>query len=285
MKGNDNLMRTWSASIALAVAMTSSPALASPDAQPRYAPVSVQTNFEGEEPERTRRIEPALEKRASEVLQLRHGITVEDEASAAVVMSVRALEESPKAADGNAVTDYGVQIEVIVDGEAVGDEIVPCPEKGEAELVDCAVDGLASILHHIPTLPAEDSERDPGSDDRPPDNETRGDDVPDEDRVSPIGVLGGVGIVLAAGGLGSTIAGSLDLARGKVTDDPSSSGEERSRDYRRRGAVLLGVGLSAIVVGTVLVVTDTRKRAKRRKTSAAITVSQEFSGITVTGRF
>lgn len=285
MKGNDNLMRTWSVSVALAVATTSSPALASPDARPRYAPVSVETNFEGEDPERTGRIEPALDKRASEVLQLRHGVTVENEASTAVVMSVRVLEESPKAADGRAVTDYGVQIEVIVDGETVGDEIVPCPEKGEAELVDCAVDGLASILHHIPVLPAEDSEGDLGPKDGTTDNGTTVNKTGDEDRIAPIGVLGGVGIVLAAGGLGSTVAGSVDLARGKVTEDPSTSGEERSRDYRRRGAVLLGVGLSAIVVGTVLVVTDTRKRAKRRKTSASITVSQEFSGITVTGRF
>lgn len=268
---------------ALATLVGAKPALAAGGEEPRYAPVAVQTNFEGQDPERTKRLQASLEKRAVEVLQHQYDIEVRDpaEAKAEIVIYVRDLEEGPT--KKLAVLDYGVRVEVQIDGENVGDQIVPCMEKGEAELVDCAIGGIPAVLEHLPTeeVPTE-APKDPpvqeGNPDGPEDQPT--------DRVAPIGGLGVVGIVVGAGGIATLIAGGVYLGRGEVTDDVG--GFDDAQDFRPRGRVLVGVGAGLLGVGMIALGVDVGLRAKKRKKTAArlrLNTGPGIAGIGLSGRF
>jgi hypothetical protein len=95
-----------------------------------------------------------------------------------------------------------------------------------------------------------------------------GDGGGEVEEVGVIGALGGVGIGVAAVGLGVTIAGAVELSRGRVYEgDPATSEARYLRwsDSRPRGQVLLGVGLGTLALGGALLVTDLVIRAKKRK--------------------
>jgi hypothetical protein len=173
-----------------------------------------------------------------------------------------------------------VRIEVRVDGERAGDKVVPCAEKGEAELVDCAIDGIPSILAHVPTreVPPEPT---PPTKDAPPPPSTAPEHVP---RIRGLGIAG---IVVAAGGLATTIAGAVYMARGEVTD-PTLVGRNETTDFRVPGRVLLGVGVAALVVGTVMIAADAGVQAKKRKQARArieLDAGPGFAGARLRGRF
>jgi hypothetical protein len=84
----------------------------------------------------------------------------------------------------------------------------------------------------------------------------------------PIGVMGGVGIGVAALGVGGLVWGAVDLARGQVYG-PASEDETRLvwTDYGPRGAVILGVGVAGVVLGGALLATDLVIRARQRKSA------------------
>jgi hypothetical protein len=86
----------------------------------------------------------------------------------------------------------------------------------------------------------------------------------------PIGALGGVGIGVAALGLGGIAWGAVDLARGRAYDQSDANRLTRQpwTDYGPRGAVLLGVGIGGVVLGGALLVTDIMIRAKKRKSAS-----------------
>jgi hypothetical protein len=264
----------------LVLALGSTDAFA--DGKRRYVPVEVEANFDGQDPGRTKRLRPALERAAREALQLRHDVEVVDRSDVAIVFYVRSLEEGAKAKSDPAVIDYGVRIEVRVDGERAGDKVVPCAEKGEAELVDCAVDGIPAILTHVPTeeLPPEPSPPPPSESDTSP--------QPHAERVPPIRGWGIAGIVLAAGGVATTIAGAVYLARGEVTEHPNLIGRNEVTDYRVPGRALLGAGLSVLVVGTVMIAADVAVQAKKRKRTTArieLDAGPGFAGARLRARF
>ncbi len=269
---------------ALAMASWEYEAIALQD-EPRYAPVALETNFEDEDPARTKRVQPVLDKSATDALKRRHGIEVVTTASTTIAFFVRNLEEDPKAKRELAVMNYGVLIEIRTDGKKVGDKVVFCTQKGEAELVDCAIEGIPQILEYLPVQ------------DAPPDIEgtsTPGqgnDEITDTKPVRPaaIGPMGIAGIVLGSAGLGTTIAGAVDLGRGRVVEPSTRTGFDRGTDYRPRGRALLGAGLGMAVVGAVLVAVDVGLRAKKRKqrplVEANVSVRPGFAGVYVGGRF
>ena len=227
--------------------------------EPSHVPVSIETNFEDEDPDRTKRVQPVLEKSVVDALEHRHHVAVSDNATTKMVFVVRNLEEDPKAKRKLAVMDYGVLIEVRIDGEKKGDKVVFCTDKGEAELVDCAIEGIPEILQYVPVQESGDG---PEPNDPPP-PQPPDKTGPKPDRVAPIGPWGIVGIVVATGGLATTIAGAVDLARGEQVEP--GVGFQEVNDYRPRGRILLGTGIGLLVVGTVALAVDVGIRAKKRK--------------------
>ena len=81
-------------------------------AEPRYSPIEVATNFEDENPERTKRIQPQLEQGTVDALRLRHEIEVVDSADTELVVFVRSLAEESDSGPQLAVIDYAVLVEV-----------------------------------------------------------------------------------------------------------------------------------------------------------------------------
>jgi hypothetical protein len=82
----------------------------------------------------------------------------------------------------------------------------------------------------------------------------------------PIGPLGGVGIGVAGLGLAATIAGAVELSKGKRYDADTGAPDRTFVDHRPAGRALLGAGVAAVVVGAALVITDVTLRAKQRRT-------------------
>jgi hypothetical protein len=105
----------------------------------------------------------------------------------------------------------------------------------------------------------------------------------------PIGPIGGVGIGVAAAGLGITIAGAVQWSRGRVPDDDLTRRTSEGRDYTGQGQLLVGLGAGALVVGVVMLAVDLGVLAKRRNGAARAqllpTIGPERAGIVVQGRF
>lgn len=88
----------------------------------------------------------------------------------------------------------------------------------------------------------------------------------EDEKVEPLGPLGGVGIGVAVLGLGATIAGAVEISKGKVVDPDSLDRPDLEfTDHRPAGRALLGVGVAAVTVGVALLVTDVVIRSKKRR--------------------
>ena len=268
---------------AVAVLASGSPAVAAAD-QPEYVAVKLKTSFLDVDPERIKRVQPVMERRAAEVLEFRHGIEVGTDAEVTVTLHVLDLEDrvDPK----RIVVDYGVRIEVRTDAEKLGDEIVQCMQMGEAELVDCAVSGIETVLQFVPRVESVPTDsHDPPK--VPPPDPVANTNMTSE-RIAPVGPVGIVGIVVGVGAIVTGIAGAIDLGRGEVVGDDVGGGSHAT-DYRPRGRPLVGVGAGLLVAGAVLFGVDFGIRAKRRKQAASKAVSigigPGFTGLTVHGRF
>lgn len=103
---------------------------------------------------------------------------------------------------------------------------------------------------------------------------------------APVGPLGIAGVVVAATGVGVSIAGAIELSRGVVVGDGTDF--ERTRtDRRPLGAALLGAGGTAALVGVALLATDLVRRAPPRSARATVVplVSPRFTGVALLGQF
>jgi hypothetical protein len=90
------------------------------------------------------------------------------------------------------------------------------------------------------------------------------------EKVKPIGPLGGVGIGVAVLGVGATIAGAVELSKGKVYDPGTLDRPDLEfTDHRPPGQALLGVGIATATVGVALLVTDVVIRSKKRRAQTA----------------
>lgn len=240
-----------------------------------YRPVAVETRLKDLEPERAERLQPLLEKHATEALQLRDVETDQDSSTTVVfhVISV-AQELDPNAA----ISDYGTHIEVHIDGEKVGEEITLCTRKSEAELIDCALSGLPKVMELLPQEASQSQEDSPTG----PEHE-------EEKKVplAPLGRLGVAGIAIGAVGIGTAIAGGYFLARGEVDETANPAGTNRS-DYSRPGIGLLAAGGALVATGVVLTVVGvlrTKKQKRKQSTRVLIDTSPNFAGLHVSGRF
>lgn len=258
----------------LAVIAVSVPA----QAQPRYRPVAVEAKFKGVDQARVDRVEPELRQRARETLENR-GVGADETSNIVVVVQVLDIAEDEQA--DKAVSDYGTSIEVQIDGEKVGEKITPCMQKGEAQLVGCALSGLPELMHLFP----QDEVEEPSEVEADPPQETSKDDG--KVALAPLGPLGVAGVVVAAAGVGLGVAGGIDLARGEVEE---SEGLERGRreDYRPRGVGVAVAGGAAVAVGVVLIaigVTRTKKKQRERAARVQIDANPNFAGLRLSGRF
>ncbi len=247
-------------------------------AQPRYRPVAVETRFKGDDPARVKRVEPELRRRAIESLGYRD-VEVEETSNITIIFQVLNVAENEQA--DKAVSDYGTHIEVHVDGEKVGEKLTMCMQKGEAELVGCALSGLPGVME---LLPQEDVPADPAA---PIPSETVPEKNNDKVALAPLGALGVAGIVVAAVGVGLGVAGGVDLARGKSDEADGLIGVEQT-DYSPRGIGFASAGGVALVAGAVLIavgVTRTKKKQREQSARVQIDASPGFSGLRITGRF
>lgn len=243
-------------------------------------PVSIETNFRGVEADRMRRVEPALEKRARDSLQL-SGITVGENAEAVMVFHVRSLAEEPSSAA--AVADYGTHIEVLVDGERIGEPVVTfCDQKGEAELVECTLEGLDEAIALLPREAVE-APREPRGTELPPQTDEQGSAKPG----TPFIIGGAVAIAVGAGGL---IAGGVLHAREQQEqgfEPGAGEGVFKEQHSRALTVPMLVGGSLALLGGVALVVVGAQKNKNHKKRTTALTPSfgPRFTGLSLQGRF
>ncbi|NJK31746.1 MAG: hypothetical protein HC927_04615 [Deltaproteobacteria bacterium] len=151
--------------------------------------------------------------------------------------------------------EYAIHYDIQHDDELITDvPWIACVTCVDAALIRKIQEGLPAALERIreieeePALPPETAD-------------------PKTPAIAPIGGLGIAGVVVAGLGLGTMIAGGVELGRGVVIE----GGAEQTRtriDHRTPGAALLGVGSAALVAGAILLGVDLGLRAKRRKQAA-----------------
>jgi hypothetical protein len=171
---------------------------------------------------------------------------------------------------GNAEDVYLFKYELhfeLINGKTATQLIEPvaCPECFDPALYETLNQQVPALIEAIEAEAVSDTE---GNDVTPPSGDGDGDvsDPPIAPKPKPIGPLGGVGIGVAALGLGATIGGAVELSRGKVYDEPSKQPAERTFvDHTLPGGVLIGVGAAGLTVGTAMLIADVVIRAKRRK--------------------
>lgn len=254
--------------------MTATPS-ASVWAKPRYEAVTLETDFEGQNEARTQRVQPALEARIRESLEARHDIELDPDARTELVVSIRNVDEAENAAES--VGDYGAGLVVRVDGEVVGEKIVHCMQVGEAQLVECAVEGLDEV---VPWIPVEEASEAAVVEETPPPPQT---ELPE-----PIGPLGIAGAVLVGVGVAGVAAGAVLLTRPETEayDTTTYSGLER-RSFRVPGIAAVGVGAALLIGGSIMLGKDLADRKKQRKRAASVApmVTPQGAWISITGRF
>lgn len=180
--------------------------------------------------------------------------------------------------------EYAIYVDVYDDGEKVspGIDWFMCKFCPQGMVADTIAEKLPAALDLLDQ--AEVSERvEVGNE--PPQAEPRdGDELADE-RTRPIGWLGVTGALVGAGGLATTIAGAVRIGQGEVAESSQSS-QQRVTDYRPQGLVLLGVGASALLLGSTALVVDLVMRKKRRERAALGPTSLPHgAGLSVSGRF
>lgn len=183
--------------------------------------------------------------------------------------------------------DYTIIYEALQGSESLGEAAsLTCSGCVEAKLVRTISEGVPAALVRIDELVAAKTEPTaPTPTDEPPPAE------PPAARVPPIGALGIVGSIIAAGGVATLVAGGLELPKASEIGT-SVNGVAPTREHGRTGQLLLAVGGGALVVGVAMLATDVVLRSKRNKAakSRAVRVPTPllgpgFVGMGLSGRF
>ncbi|PRP89915.1 hypothetical protein ENSA5_70220 [Enhygromyxa salina] len=154
--------------------------------------------------------------------------------------------------------DYQVDVDISAGSEIVRLETVGCPQCVDDDLLTKVDEQGAAMTDAIGKALAQ--ARDADSTTEPPATQAS-----EPEEVAPIGALGGVGIGVAVLGLGATVAGAVELSRGRVYDQPADGLELGYVDHRPPGAVLLGVGVPVFVAGAAMLIADVVIRSNKRK--------------------
>ncbi|MFV8750465.1 hypothetical protein ACNOYE_07925 [Nannocystaceae bacterium ST9] len=188
------------------------------------------------------------------------GITVVEDGSATTLrVRIEYLDEED--------LEYAIHYDIQHGGEIYTDvPLALCTFCVDAKLLRAINGGLPAALKRLEEL-AEPVEPSPLEETDPVLEEPVPEDEPEPDRIAPIGPLGFTGIGVAALGLGATIAGAVELSKGKVYEQTSTGLSWEFEDHRPAGKALLGTGVAVMAVGVALLVTDTVIRARKRKNS------------------
>lgn len=272
------LHRTAALMISLCVPASAHAAYGPPEGT-RYSPVSVDTEFDGIDQARIDRLDPLLRERAREALE-EQSIEVIEDADTTLVVHVQSLEDGPPEAHADkAVSDYGTHIEVLIDGEAAGEEITLCTQKGEAELLDCALLGLPAVLERLPYEDAAPADTPPPEVVQPKPARTQSSPL---DTLGPEGI---VGITVAAAGLALGTVGVVYVSRGIERNEQPGFVEETN--YERPGIVYLVTGTVGLAAGAGLIALGILRGQKKRHAHerARLNVAPTLGGLSLSGRF
>lgn len=170
--------------------------------------------------------------------------------------------------------EYAIYVDVFDDGKLVkpGIDWFVCKFCPQTMLADTVAKSFPAALDRLEQAEAEVETKaapaEPAGEGTPPQEPSD----PGEEPSKPpkaIGWLGITGAVVAGGGLATTIAGAVQLAKGEVVE-PTMSLRQRVESYRPQGVALVSIGVGAVVLGTAAVVTDVVIRKKRRKAVAFV---------------
>lgn len=184
--------------------------------------------------------------------------------------------------------DYTIIYEALQGSESLGEAAsLTCSGCVEAKLVRTISEGIPAALVRIDELVAAKAEPTaPTPTDEPPPAE------PPAARVPPIGALGIVGSIIAAGGVATLVVGGLELPKGSEYGPPDDNGDVIVREHGRTGQVLLAAGGGALLVGVVMLATDVALRSKRNKAAKSRAarvptplLGPGFVGMGLSGRF
>jgi hypothetical protein len=180
---------------------------------------------------------------------------VEDGSATALRVRIEYLDEED--------LEYAIYYDIQRGAEVYSDvPWIACVVCVDAKLLRTVGEGLPKALERITEL-SQESEPEPAIDQPTP---------IEGPRVAPIGPMGVTGVVMSGVGLAVTIAGAVELSKGKVYDQGTRYALSREfQDHRPVGYGLLGAGVAVMAVGIGLLVTDTVIRAKKRKKSEAST--------------
>ena len=244
------------------------------EARPLRVKIDVSAIAEADAPHIERftneRIEPLLRERAFAKV---------DEAGDAVEIRIEYLDPED--------LEYAIYLDVYDDGTRI-DPGVPwfvckfCPQGMVADKVAENLPAALDLLERAEAAADTDGNETAATASEPA--TTPGGEPPPKP-VRPIGWLGITGAVVAGGGLATTIAGAVRLAKGEVTESTGQS-EAQVIDYRPQGIALVGIGASVLVLGTAAVVVDVMMRKKKRSSMAFVpSFSPRAASVTFSARF
>jgi hypothetical protein len=182
--------------------------------------------------------------------------------------------------------DYGVHIEFVHgDSREPVIEWVECRTCVDARLFPVLDEQLPALLLALedrakeltvePTGDGDGGEPDPGEVAMP----------------KPTTGLGIGGAIVGGLGIGALIGGGVELSRGLVIDETTTT-EDRRIDHRPPGYALIAVGATALVAGAVMLGVDLAAQSKKRKARAQAERAQVFPiltpesvGLGIVGRF
>jgi hypothetical protein len=182
--------------------------------------------------------------------------------------------------------DYQIDVDISAGEQLARLDTIACPQCFERDIVAKVEEKHEMILAGLARMLAKANE--PAPSERPQQPNTN--EQPEASaKPKPIGALGGVGIGVAVLGVGTLVAGGIELGRGKIFDDRSTGLETDSTfvDHRPVGGALLGVGAVVLAAGITMIVVDV-VRAKKRRGSAGVAVpllGPSIVGLGFTGQF
>lgn len=177
----------------------------------------------------------------------KRGLTLSGEGSDRIEIMLEYLDESD--------LEYAIHVDLYRAGEAVapGIEWFTCVACNDSMVVDAIAKRTPAIIELL-TYEA------PPSLATTPDVEVPVVDAPR--KITPWGISGAV---VLAGGLGLTVGGAVLFPRATKVAETGSGESLGMSNYRKSGAILLGLGVGLMAVGAIALAADMGVQGKRRR--------------------